>query len=379
MKSNIIPFYTSTEKLIVRSKGCYQYDSDEKRYIDFEAGVWCANLGHGNDQIMQALIDQMTKSAHHGYKFRNAQAEFLSRELNSIIGFQNGSSVFLSSGSEAVNLSVTMARHITGRKKILKISNSYLSAYGFGQISPDNDNLVNVAFNDQKSTENIDFSDIATFIVETGGASIDVVRFPDKPFISDLIETARKNNCLIIAEEVTTGMGRTGKWFGFMHYDFKPDIVVTGKALGNGFPVSAVTIDEHISKKFKESPFRYAQSHQNDPLGCSAGIEVIRLMKDEDIPRRSFETGIYFKNRLKSIQDKFPTKITDVRGRGLMLALEFSDEIDGEVIHDRLFENGFITGYKSNTLRFMPPLIIEQTDIDCLAEKLTDIIASYKN
>jgi acetylornithine aminotransferase len=379
MNNPIIPFYIPTEKIIVKSERCRQYDSEGKQYIDFESGVWCANLGHGNERILKVLTAQAKTSMHHGYKFRNTYAEVLSEELNRIIGFPEGASVFLSSGSEAVNLAVTLARHITGRKKVLKISNSYLSAFGFGRIDPNNEDLVNVRFNDTDSIKNIDFDNIAAFVAETGGASVDVVQFPERSFMNELIETAKQNGCLIVGEEITTGMGRTGKWFGFMHYDFLPDIVVTGKALGNGYPISAVTVNKKIADEFNRLPFRYAQSHQNDPLGCSVGIEVIRIMEEENIPETSRKTGIYFKNKLESLKERFPDKIIDVRGKGLMLALELSTSVNEEYIHDRLFEKGFIVGGKAKSLRFMPPLVIETADIDLLIDALADTVSETES
>lgn len=258
MKNCIIPLYPSSDKLLVKSLGCYQYDSEGKEYIDFESGVWCANLGHSNENIINVIEKQSRQSIHHGYRFRNQLSEELSIKLQGLIGFENGSSVFLSSGSEAVNLSVSIAQKLTGRKKILKISNSYLSAYGFGQIKPDNEYLENITFNDLEALNNIDFSNISAFVMETGGASVEMVRFPDYEFINELVLLAKSQKCLIIAEEVNTGMGRLGKWFGFQHYDIKPDIVVTGKALGNGYPISAITINSAVSERFCNDSFVYA-------------------------------------------------------------------------------------------------------------------------
>lgn len=370
MGTEIIPFYNSSDKLLSISKDCYLFDSRGKKYIDFESGVWCANIGHNNKQIIKRINKQIKKSIHHGYLFNNKYAEKLSIKLQQLIGFENGASVFLSSGSEAVNLSITLARHFTGKKKILKIDNSYLSAYGFGQISNENDTLVNVRYNDLDSITKTNLKNIAAFVVETGGASVEMVRFPDKDYIHKLIETCRENESLIIAEEVTTGMGRLGKWFGYQHYGFIPDIVVTGKALGNGFPVSSVTINSILADNFRQSPFRYAQSHQNDPLGCSIALETIKIIETNNLLNKSRITGDYFKKQLDQIKLKYPEKIKDIRALGLMLALEFNETINGELINQQLFENGFVVGFKLNTLRFLPPLIIKKSDIDKLINKL---------
>jgi acetylornithine aminotransferase len=374
MEKDIIPFYNPSEKLIAKSEDCYLFDSEGNKYIDFESGVWCANIGHSNKQITKRINAQVKELVHHGYHFRNKYAEELSTKLQQLIGFENGASVFLSSGSEAVNLSITLARYFTGRKKILKIDNSYLSAYGFGQISDENESLVNIGYNDLGSAAKVDFKDIAAFVVETGGASVDMVRFPDNEYIHKLTETCKENNCLIIAEEVTTGMGRLGKWFGFQHYGFVPDIVVTGKALGNGFPISSVTIGPALADKFEQGPFRYAQSHQNDPLGCSIALETIKIIETKDLINKSKATGDYFKEQLGQLKLKYPEKIKETRSRGLMLAIEFDETINGDLISQQLFENGFVVGYKINTLRFLPPLTIKGSDIDSLIGKLDELL-----
>lgn len=374
MINNVIPFYNSSDKLIVKSKDCYLYDSEGKKYIDFESGVWCANIGHSNKQVVKRMKRQIKKSIHHGYYFRNKYAEKLSVKLQQLIGFKNGASVFLSSGSEAVNLSITLARYFTGRKKILKIGNTYLSAFGYGLMSDENDSVVSVNYNDLDSVYQIDFNDIAAFVVETGGASVEMVRFPDNEFLNKIIELCVENDCLIIAEEVTTGMGRTGKWFGFQHYDFLPDIVVTGKALGNGFPVSAVTLNQVHAYKFQKCSFRYAQSHQNDPLGCSVALEVIKVIETNNLIGKSAGTGDYFKKQLEQVKARHSKKVKEVRARGLMLAIEFNELVNGELINKKLFENGFVTGFKFNTLRFLPPLTIKHSDIDELMHNIEELL-----
>lgn len=374
MKESIIPFYMPTDQLVVKSKDCYQYDAEGKEYVDFEAGVWCANVGHNNQRLNEVMKTQVNDTIHHGYRFRNQSSERLAEKLNEKLGFDNGQSVFLSSGSEAVNLAITISRHITHRDKILKINNSFLSAYGFGQLSSDNRSKVDIKFNDFEAIAKIDFEEIAAFILETGGASVEVVRFPDIEFVRKLVETAKENGAILIVDEVTTGFGRTGEWFGFMHYGVKPDIVVTAKGLGNGFPISGVTINSGIAKLLSNNPLNYLQSHINDPLGCAISLEVFRIIDDENLIIRSREVGLYFKEQLCRLKDKHNNKINEVRGRGLILALEFSPQIDGELINKQLFDAGLLVGFKLNTLRFLPPLTIKLEDIDKLITEIDRLL-----
>ncbi len=379
MRNEILPFYKSSNKLIVKSSDCYQYDSEGTKYIDFESGVWCTNIGHNNIHLGKVIEKKIKESIHHGYRFRNKYSEDLSVELQRLIGFKNGASVFLSSGSEAVNLSITLAKYLTNRKKILKIDNSYLSAFGHGHISMDNDSLVNVRFNDNSSVSKIDFSSIAALVIETGGASVEMVQFPDYDFLNNLVRESKKNSCLIIADEVTTGMGRLGKWFGFQNYEIIPDIVVVGKALGNGFPISAVTVNSELADKFANNPFTYAQSHQNDPLGCAIGLEVIRIIEEKNLIDRCKRLGDYFKRNLEKLMEQFDKQLHAVRGRGLILALELKKDFDGTEINNVLFESGFIVGFKLNTFRFLPPLTIKKSDIDKLVEKFNEILSKKES
>ena len=375
MLGDIMPFYNTTDKVLVKSKDCYLYDKDGRKYLDLEAGVWCANIGHNNDQLAEKVNSLVRESVHQGYLFRNEYAERLSQKLQKLVGFENGSSVFLCSGSEAVNLSITLARHLTGRKKVLKIDNSYLSSFGFGQISGENEALVAVRYNDMQAIDDIDFGEISAFVVETGGASIEAVRFPGNEFINRLISESAKNGCLVIAEEVTTGMGRTGKWFGFQNYDFIPDMLVTGKALGNGFPISGLTVNADIAARFLNNPFHYSQSHQNDPFGCAVALEVINFIEENNLLERVNRVGDYFKNQLEGIKQKYPDKVKDIRARGLMLALELEDTVDGESINAKYFEAGFVNRFKLNTFRFLPPLTIKESDIDEVVKCLDNLLS----
>lgn len=372
MIKDLIPFYQPRDIIIEKSKDCYQYDMNNKRYIDFEAGVWCANVGHNNDRILKVIEKQIKDNIHHGYIFRNTFSEDLASKLHQLFGFNDGQSVFLSSGSESINLAGTISMHLTGRNKILKIDNSFLSAYGCAQIS--STNKEDIKYNDIEAIENINFNEIAGFILETGGASIEVVKFPDKEFVHKIILKAKENGVLIIVDEVTTGFGRTGKWFGFMHYDIEPDIVVTAKGLGNGFPISCVSINSTVGKRLRENPLNYLQSHINDPLGCAISLEVIKIIEQENLIEKSRESGDYFKSRLELLKERHSNKIIDIRCRGLMLGIELSKQLNGKLIFDALFDRGFIVGFKLNVIRLLPPLTIKNSDINEFVDSLDDLL-----
>ncbi len=354
---NILPLVSSGKIEIIKSEGCFLFDSRGERYIDMESGVWCVNLGHNHKKINRIIQRQLEKTTHLGSQVRSGLPEKLSEVLLEKLRLYNGKSVFLNSGSEAVDLSITIARHITGRRKICTIEGSYLSAYGQGVSSNPNKELISIRNNDYEKLSSIDFSNIAAFVFEPGTAW-GMISFPSEQFITAIAKKARSKGSLLVVDEVTTGMGRTGIWFGYEHYRLSPDIVACGKGLGNGYPVSAVSLSEKTAEAFGKNPFRYAQSHQNDPLGCAIALGVIKELDRTNLIRRTEEEGILFKSLLKNICHKH-NQIKEIRGKGLMLAIAFHNEENAKQVHQFLLEHRIICGQKLNMLRFMPPLNIE--------------------
>ncbi|MFO7658864.1 MAG: aspartate aminotransferase family protein [Bacteroidales bacterium] len=377
MKNPIIPLYKQADTVIVKSENCYVYDSDNKRYVDFESGDWSSNLGHSNPMINERIKQQVDKLIHDGLRFRNIESEQLSIKLLEKLGLTGGQCAYVNSGSEAVNLGLSIAKNVTGRNKILKMDCSYLSAFGHGQICDKNTDLLNIPIDSFDAISNINFEEIAAFAFEPGN-SYCIIKYPCNDFIAAIATEIKKHGGLLMANEVTTGFGRTGKWFGFQHYDYLPDIVSVGKALGNGYPISGVAISSKISELFQKSPFRYAQSHQNDALGCAVGLEVISTFEKLDLISEGFDKGEFFKQSLIQLQTMHPD-IVEVRARGLMLAIELKTTELADFVYNQLIENGFLIGLKEKTLRFMPPLTIERKHIDELIEAIDRIITGTQH
>lgn len=372
-KNKLLPVCPACDNMVVKSAGCTLTDSEGKKYLDFESGVWCSNLGHSHSRIVKTIEGQIKETIHHGYSFSNPYAGKLSEKLGLITGINDCQTTFLSSGSEAVNLSILLAQHLTGRPNILRISETYLSAVGIARLSPGNHSTITVALNDIEGISQLDFNSISAIIIETGMASFGVVRFPSNRFIEQLTDKAASCGTYIIVDEVTTGIGRTGKWFGYQHYSIKPDIIALGKGLGNGYPVSAVVTTGKVGQKLLNSPFIYKQSHQNDSLGCAISLEVLQTIEDEGILHHTNFIGEYFFQRLKKIAGMHHHLIREARGRGLMLALELQPHVKGDDIHKKLWDKGFIVGFNNNTLRFMPPLVVHQMEVDMLIDALEQV------
>ena len=373
----------------VKAENCYLYDTANQRFVDFEAGVWCAALGHNHPRVQATIQKLLGQVIHLGVRYPNQVAEDASISLLDIAGFSEGKCVFLSSGSEAVEFGVQIAKRITGRKSFLVLSDSYLSAYGSSGRKEEHEwmtlNIRDYFTCDkhegeqliQKTLNDIDFDEIAAFVFEPGCFS-GTIKLPPKYLINTIVEHIKKHQGLIVIDEVTTGMGRTGKWFGFQHYGFQPDIVACGKGLGNGYPISAVAMKPEIAQQLEDDKFYYAQSHQNDPLGCAIAKEVITVMEEEGLIKRSHRLGQEFLASLQELKDTFGF-IKDVRGRGLMLSIEFDStypQSDVRSLYRHLLQRRFIVGFNPayNVMRFFPPLTTPQKEFSNFVEQLRDVL-----
>lgn len=366
----------------VRGENCHLYDSQGKRYVDLESGIWATVLGHGHPRINQVIRSQIEKVIHLGTRYPSILAEEAATNFLDIVGIDGGKCVFLSSGSEAVEFAVQTARRTTQKPLILTFSNSYLAAYGSaGSKSTDEWWLFNgnicVDPDQSECLKGIPFDNIGAFVFEPGGSGSGFVKFPPKQLVLDIAQRIKQEGGLIVANEVTTGMGRTGKWFGFQHYDIQPDIVAAGKGLGNGYPVSAVAMRSDIATVLEDSGFHYAQSHQNDPLGCAVAKEVIATLGEENWIDLGNIVGDFFLDGLKRLVEKYVV-LKEARGRGLLLGLEFHshERISVEWIYHALLEQGFLVGYypAGNVLRFDPPLTVEKEDITYLLDCIDSIL-----
>ena len=377
---------------IVKGENCYLYDSKGNRYIDLESGVWCTSIGHSHPRINHVIKEQIERISHTGYCYANKIIEESAIEILNTLGFEKGKCVFLCSGSEAVEFAVRVAQNISEKPLLLTMSDSYFGAYGsaskrmesewysfdwlkcsscpyFKDCNPECSRLLEIPF-----------EKIGGFLFEPGSSS-GLVRFPPQKLIKNITQKIKSDDGLLIINEVTTGIGRTGEWYGYQHYKLQPDIVALGKGLGNGYPVSVTAITKNVSDRLKSKSFKYAQSHQNDPLGAAIAREVIRVIQEEDLIERSKKIGNYFINELKQL-GKFYNIIKEVRGRGLMIAIELNNNHHNSpaaLIQKELLNKGFIITHRPgfNVLRIDPPLTIEEKDIESFINSLEQVLKSY--
>jgi len=375
-------------KDIVRADNCYLFDSKGNKYIDLESGVWCTSVGHCNPRVNKVIQSQINKICHTGFYYSNPVIEKAAQNILEITNLNGGKCEFLCSGSEAVEYGMRVAKTIIDRPLTLTFSDSYFGAYG--EASKRNNenwhiyNWLECSCNTDKDGcigecsefNSIPFKQIGIFLFEPGSSS-GLVRFPSKKLIDKIIKRVNSEKGIIVINEITTGIGRTGKWFGFQHYNIEADIVAIGKGLGNGYPVSAIVVSKNVSELLENKPFLYSQSHQNDPLGASIAREVIDIIKEEKLLERSKRLGNSIVSRLNDIK-KVHSTIKEIRGRGLMIAIELKRHAD--FVRNELLKRGFILVKRSSVevLRMDPALTIEEQDIDLFIESFKQIFEKVK-
>jgi acetylornithine/N-succinyldiaminopimelate aminotransferase len=195
--------------------------------------------------------------------------------------------------------------------------------------------------------------------------------------IQNIVAIVRKNNGKVIANEVTTGIGRTGKWFGYQHYDIEPDMIAVGKGIGNGYPVSAALLTQGIANELQKSTFEYMQGHQNDPLGAAVVREAIQVIRDDDLISEAEKKGEIFLSKLNSLVGG--KIVIGIRGRGLMFAIDLANEEISEEIYNELLELGYIVCNRGSFFRIDPPLTITKNEFGKFIGALTTIVASKEN
>ena len=356
---------------------------------DFESGCWAAVLGHNNPEVLQVLTENAAKLIHLHQFFRTEHPSALVKELTVAAKLKgNYKGTFLSSGSEAVSLAVSLAELITGRQRKLSLSISFLGSSSELRMPRDpscwteldTDHCLRCP--EHRECEacsicgRIDFPQLAAFVLEAGNSGGRVLFPPDK-LITYLSAEVKNAGGLVIANEVTTGFGRTGKWFGFQHYKVfdagirEPDLIALGKGLGNGYPISGVLVRSDLAHRIEASGFRYVQSHIDDPLGCVIARKVIEVMQKNSLVERGAEAGEYLRARLTEVAER-TGKIKEIRGRGMMNIAVLEDTLKAKEVFASLLEMGFFVDYSEvyNLIRLYAPLIVRREEIDALCRSM---------
>tara|TARA_B100000123_G_scaffold25079_1_gene17219 strand:+ start:12843 stop:14036 length:1194 start_codon:yes stop_codon:yes gene_type:complete len=369
----IIGNYSRYPISIIRGEGSYVYDSNNKKYLDFISGIAVNNLGHSNEGIKKAIIEQLDKLVHISNLFLIPSQIKLAKSLTS--NLPRYKVFFCNSGTEANEAAFKLARKwgiFNNKKTIISVTGGFhgrtfgsLSATtpkkykeGFYPLVP---GFKTAKFNDINSIKSIIKEDkkILAVIIEPiqGEAG---VKISDKKYLQELFKICKKNKILLIADEVQVGIGRTGKLFGFENYDIKPDIITLAKALGGGIPCGAIIANPDISDFL--TPGSHGTTMGGNPLAMASGLSMLNQIKKPSFLINVNKKGELFLDKLKKLSSS--DLIKEVRGKGLILAIEFYEEKKARLFVNKCIKNGLLVLITEKyNVRILPPLNVKNNEI----------------
>jgi len=380
--------YHPLDVVIERGEGVWVYDVDGKRYLDCLSAYSALNQGHVHPRILNALKAQAEKVTLTSRAFRNDQLPLFYKELSELTGYEM--SLPMNSGAEAVETALKVARkwgydvkkiphyqaeiivadgNFHGRTiSIISFSSEPLYKDAFGPFTP---GFVSVPYGDAAALEKAITPNTAAVMIEPiqgeGGVLI-----PPAGYLKKVSELCEKNNVLFIADEIQTGLGRTGKLFACDHEGVRPDMVIIGKALSGGFyPVSAVVADTDIMELYV--PGEHGSTFGGNPLACAVAREALKVIVEENLVQKSAELGEYFMERLAEIPSRH---VKEVRGKGLLIGVELNPEARGaRRFCEALQQKGILAKEThSHIIRFAPPLVIDKATIDWAIPHIYDVL-----
>jgi len=405
----------STTLGVVAAEGCYVFTEDGRKMLDFASGVAVCNLGHRHPKIVEAAKSQIDKFMHVGHNVvYNESYVALAEKLVEITG---GDTMvyFSNSGAEANDGAMKLAKYVTKRPGIISFRNAFhgrtigctsittsssnyrkgyeplMPAVYFAEYPVVKSNASEEEKNEivKKSLDSVQTifnhmivpEEVAAIILEPvqgeGGYIV-----PPKSFLEGIRKICDENGIMMIFDEVQSGAGRTGQMYAYQTLGVKPDILTSAKALGGGFPLSAIIAKKDIMKQWDAGT--HGGTFGGNPVACATALASIDVMQNDGALENCREMGVYFLDKLRELQNKYPDIISDARGLGLMVAIEIVDKDgnpDGKteaLIRTKAREEKNIillnAGYNHNIIRFIAPMIVTTKEIDFVVSSLDEII-----
>lgn len=380
--------YKPLDVVLENGEGIWVWDVEGNKYLDFLSAYSAVNQGHRHPRILQAMIDQASKLPLTSRAFRNDQLPLLAQQICTMTGYEKV--LPMNSGAEAVESALKLARKwgyqvkgvaknqaeiivCTGNfagRTITIISFSPEDQYkdGFGPLTP---GFKMVEYGNADALRDAITDNTVAFLIEPiqgeGGVII-----PPEGYLKEVRDICTENNVLMIADEIQSGLGRSGKLFASDWDDVRADMVTIGKALSGGFyPVSAVLADSEVMDMFK--PGDHGSTFGGNPLGAAIAREALAVLEDENLIENSREMGDYLMGRLRRIESPH---VKEVRGRGLLIGVELHDSARGaRRFCEALMDKGLLCKEThDNVIRFAPPLVINKEDIDWALERIEDVL-----
>ncbi|MFZ5889905.1 MAG: acetylornithine transaminase [Myxococcota bacterium] len=383
----LYPNYRQPALVIERGEGAVLWDVAGKRYLDFFAGIAVSALGHGHPALVRAVSEQVARLVHLSNYFFNAPNVRLAELLCKKTGMDR---VFFSnSGTEAIEACLKLARrHFWAagqpeRLRVIAFDNSFhgrtlgaLAATGQGKYKEGFGplpNVTHVPYGDARAVADNMAADVAAILVEPVQGEGGVLPAPPG-FLQELRRLCDQHGALLIADEIQTGVGRTGTFLGVEHDGVKPDVIALAKGLGGGIPIGAMLCIEKVSGALP--PGSHGSTFGGNALASAAALAVIETVDSENLLAQTQTKGERLARALASVQERYPKLITAVRGRGLLQAAVLSADVDARAVLGKLQDAGLlVTIAGAQALRFSPPLVVSDAHIDEAVEVLARVLA----
>lgn len=377
---NLFDVYPINEITIVKAKGSYVWDDKGEQYLDLYGGHAVISIGHTHPHWVQRIEDQLKKIAFYSNSIKIPLQQQLAEKLGKVSGKEDYQLFLCNSGAEANENALKLASFYNGRKKVIAFSKSFHGRTSLAVSATDNknyiapvnetENVIFLPFNDEEALEKCfeeNGKEISSVIIE-GIQGVGGINVAEDSFLRKIRELCDEHGAVYIADSVQCGYGRSGKFFSHDFAGVNADIYTMAKGMGNGFPVAGIIIAPHIKPKHFQLGTTFGGNH----LACAAALAVLEVIEDEKLMGNAVMTGKYLKDELESIPH-----LKKVRGRGLMIGFDVSDELK-DLRKNLLLNQKIFTGEaKPNVIRLLPSLALKKRDaedfIDALKEEINNL------
>lgn len=370
---NLFDVYSLWEIEPVRAQGCHVWDNEGTKYLDLYGGHAVISIGHSHPHYVKVVQDQVEKIGFYSNSVQNSLQQELADKLGEQSGYADYSLFLCNSGAEANENALKLASFHTGKKRVIAFHGAFHGRTS-GAVAVTENPAIQAPFNTGHEVTFVPLNDIeavkaeilkgdvAAVIIE-GILGVAGIFTPETLFLQQLALLCRQNDVILILDEIQSGYGRSGQFFAHQSAGIRPDLITMAKGMGNGFPIGGLL----ISSKFEAKKGILGTTFGGNHLACAAAIAVLDVLKAESLVENAADMGNYLKQELSEING-----ITEIRGRGLMLGIEFLPEF-GAVRNRLLFESHIFTGgAKNNVMRLLPPLSIAKAEIDTFITQLKE-------
>ncbi|WP_294081377.1 aspartate aminotransferase family protein [Proteiniphilum sp. UBA5384] len=368
---NLFDVYSLWDIEPVQGKGCHVWDNEGTEYLDLYGGHAVISIGHSHPHYVETLQHQIEKIGFYSNSVQNSLQLELANKLGEQSGYSDYSLFLCNSGAEANENALKLASFHTGKKRVIAFRGAFHGRTS-GAVAVTDNPAIQAPYNKGHVVTFVPLNDIEAVATEINKGNVAAVIIegilgvagiytPENLFLQQLSSLCSENDVILILDEIQSGYGRSGQFFAHQSAGIRPDLITIAKGMGNGFPIGGVL----ISPKFEAKKGILGTTFGGNHLACAAAIAVLNIIKEESLVKNAEKVGSYLRHKLSEIEG-----ITELRGQGLMLGIEFLPEF-ADIRNQLLFESHIFTGgAKNNVMRLLPPLSISKEDVDFFITEL---------